>query len=546
MDAWFDEALAAAPEPSHDGDVLSFLPRLRDGDADVGRDEHVVCGITTKGSDEHESTPGASQETWLVHAAACVQYCEERLRSSQPLTLEEARRWNAARGRLVRCWLRIHPLQRQAMGNGLGVPEALCLSLGYLERSHLAPVGEPTAQAEVARSQALLRGWNDHCQFAALSEFVEALHRAAADLRAVAVLWGRSLSRAHAGMVATGRPLADMTVIAIGMDASQEFDNRAVDLRVPTATGGARAAAASPSTSDLDRELLCCVVSDTPPDPLEPTELLRLATRITLASECTRRVLPCPRPVRSCWWHGEARESQRLELRQLEQHTDALIHRYLDESVSLVVAELMRFQLLSLGAVDYMARFSGLPLHALTGASALRFDHLRRVHDLALCQRLVTLPRAAVWSRADLPPVFHDTMPTPGQRLRLVEELRNLWILVLLAQELESLYNVSWFDHYVILPQEWQRRHGWCTRRKRWGHRRRPLLVLLGGLWHVVHGTEPLECASLLDAVVLWCKLVEREFGGRTEQQIAIDALLRLWHDPQHPTDDALHEPRRH
>lgn len=541
MENWFQPA-------GKEEDETPFLGLPHLDSAGTATDETetaaVVCGISTAGSFDEHSLGKFPSEPLVCDVARCVEYCDARLREDLPLSDLETTEWEAARRRVLSYWFSSGRSQRRVMGNGLGAPELLCLCVGYLECTALPRMDEATAKRIATRGHNVLRLWNEQGRCHTLRDFVGEVQRVARELRAAAVLFGRSMMHIHPGMTATDRPLADMTVIAIGMDADQEFDNRAVDLRVPIVDAEAKkasAAAARRNKQDFDQDLLCSVIRDIPNNPTEPTELLRLATRVTIVDECLRTALPpdsVDRLVLSRqWWHGAARTTVRAELDHLHQHVSALLHRYLDETVARIVAELMRFQLLSIGAVDYMARFSAMPLHALSGASSLRFDHLRRLADLALCQRLVTLPRGASWDATDLPQEFHDALPNLVDRRHWLSELRGFWLLVLLNMELESSFGVSLLMDYVILPQDWVRRSSWWAQTRRWGHRRRPLIVCVAGVWHVYHMREALICTGIDDAVVLWCKFMQREFRGVTERRVCIDVLLRLWHSPDTATD---------
>lgn len=538
MERWFlsGDGVDDDTRPSMD------LPRLdaADGDDDADR-ATMVCGLSTTGEFDERSLGDLPSERLIGDAAHCIEHCEARLCEGRDLTDAEAAMWDAAQQRVVQCLLTHGRRQRRVMGNGLGTPEMLCLCLGYLERDALPDTGEADVRGIISRGHDVLRLWNEQGRRSTLREFVREVGHVAHGLRAAAVLLGRSLLRVHPGMTATDRPMADMTVIAIGLDADQEFDNRAVDLRVPivgAAKADTAAAAARREKHDFDQELLCSVIRDIPIEPTEPTELLRLATRLTFVDECLRATLPldCFASQRR-WWHGPARATVRAELDHLQQHVGMLLHRYLDESMARTVSELMRFQLLSIGAVDHMARFSDMPLHALNGASSLRFDHMRRLADLSLCQRLVTLPREKLWDAADLPLEFHEALPNIVDRRHWLQELRAFWLLVVLNMELESSFDVSLLQDYVILPQDWGRRSSWCTQTRRWGHRRRPLMVCVAGAWHIYHAGEALLCTGMEDAIVLWCKIMQREFQGVTERRVCIDVLLRMWHSPDDATD---------
>lgn len=432
------------------------------------------------------------------------------------------------------------------LGHGIGAPELLALCLAFLwaarrlPQLHALPTPAPDAvRGHVHAARHLLRFWTsdeEHGRLAAELRNVEST------LRRVVVLFCDHIRWFEPPMVMTERRLADATSLSIGIDIHEDFDNRVRDLTVPVVTDTGAAAASTTATPGGDEwhegaaaeeestELVCHVITDAEPSDVDPLEVLRLLTRVMGVGhmhrlyECVHATEPLPRPL------PHAADVREADCAALDAHLADLRGRHLDESVPMLVTQLTRQQLLSAGALDYEVRFSGLTRATLSAAAALRFDHMRRVSDLEVCQRLATLPLAEVFDGApDLGERFHDKLPVQHERASLKRLVRGVWTLVLLHHELRSIYDIDWLGQYVVWPQELLQRAGCAVAALRQGRPRLPLLVQLGHGW-VLHTPEGrVRAPDVRAAAVLWARHVLEAHDGKTEGNIHIRPVLEGW-----------------
>ncbi len=455
-------------------------------------------------------------------------------------------------------WLQSFARWPRAMGNGVGLPELLYLCLLYLRdavgpRLSRAPVATAHSVANVLRD--LVGHWNFVLPGSpSFEQRLMHMRKALADGKDV-VLWiSGDMDRFQPHMTSTARCVADMTVLAIGVDINEQFDNRVYDVHsgmgtnrdasvcepsrdaqpgadvLPTAS---RAVCQEPvPVADLDRQMMCTIVSDAPVSPSDPMELLRVLARsehiysisVGLLTRHARVV-----PVRDC-----AKTVHQVEREWITRHVRELLARHIDESICLDASELVRWSLLSVGALDYMARFTGLPRHSITGATALRFDHWRCVSDLAVCHQLSHVERTRIWDQGaeDAIPAIRSASEDVNIRWALLRMIRDMWTLTVLNQECQAIFGLRWMEEYVILPQDTLRMARVCTQVLRNGTLRRPLVVSLLGYWMVFDRDDRFVCEDLTVALVLWCKIMHTRFGGRTETDVNIDSLLTAWHTP--------------
>lgn len=447
-------------------------------------------------------------------------------------------------------WLRAFERWPRALGNGIGLPELLFLCLCYMRGARA--VATPSASLESVHGiAAALSGvasrWNHFLpDTPPLVEQLAHLKVLLSRGRDVLLRFCGHMDRFQPHMVQTSRRLTDMTVLAIGVDVHEQFDNRVHDLRTSVPTDakeavenntdlaiGSDSALPHATHNDADRQLMCTIISDSALSPSDPMELLRIVTRMEHSYTVAVGLLLARTKVSSAV--ESARRVHQVESECLLDHVRTLCSRHVDESICLDAAELIRWQLLSAGALDYMARFTGLPRHSITGATALRFDHWRMVQDLSACHQLAHVDRTCLWepAKTDALPALCAASDDVIVRKSLLGITQSMWTLVVLNQECQAVFGVELLKDYVILPQDLLKRARLCTQQFRRGRPRRPLIVNLLGRWMVFDRDQRYVCDSLIVALVLWCKLMCNQFKGRTESDVNIDSLLLAWHTPK-------------
>lgn len=458
-------------------------------------------------------------------AADCIRACARVLRTSDRAVLPHA---EAVAQRCRALWRASYVEWNRVCGNGLNVPDLLWLALCHLFVAstprtavhHALRTDTGCVTRVVLALRNTLQRWDQTAHHAALAAEATALEQ---QCMRVTVLWGSQpqLAEQHPAALDLHVPQSDLSALGISIDVHEEFDNRAhvgewksaADLPKPPTAAAVR------KRKHLD---------ETCGDPLEPLELLRLGSRFSFFVRW-QRALVTPRADGRLTVHTRV-VSPAAETASLRRHVQRLGASYLDATLLQRAQLLAQRGLLSLGALDHMVRFMHLHRDHVGGATAVRFDPLRRVTDLAVAHRLSQCTPAETLDAADLlpdEPKFH--LADAAQRLDVLRLLRDCWTLILLDNELCSLCDLDFLLHYVVtLSDTFHRRHLFvnATRELR---PRLPVLVRCCAQWCVHCPGEVWCCETLEDALVQWATLVRQRHQGRTEIGRDIALVLHDW-----------------
>jgi hypothetical protein len=482
-----------------------------DEDADVDdEDDHPAELGVVIGDAEAQSASDA---------AACIEACEAVLRREAPLFPGA----KAALQRLRALWRSAWTEWREAAGNGLTVPDLLWLAQCYLRLALRPDPKWPEVHATVASHvvhelRQTLRHWQHPHHHASVSIGVDSLEQRCVELT---VFWASQDALLTPEMTEVDLDNHEMSILAINMDAEEEFDNRTRDTDFK-ATESATAAAPAPAAK-RGRTLLRESVSATEQLP-DPLELVRLGSRLAFFTRLQRTlVTPLPHGRYTVTSHAATGAEQAgfqaflLQLAQFGQ---------LNEAIGRHAQLWLQRSLLSLGALDHVARFLHLEPRHVGGATAVRYDPLRQVTDLALAHKLgLSTPDEALKGLWDVNPE-RNLSACDAHHKQLAREA---WTLALLQHEFESALDLDWIDTYVVAGHELHTRRHVYQRLDYEMRPRLPVLLFACSVWCVQYPDECVKCDSLVSALLLWARTVRERHYGKTEIGRDISPQLDAW-----------------
>ncbi len=447
-----------------------------------------------------ECTPDVAAGDACAAVAACVDF----LRTAAPAAVLKGAAAGFQRARQV--WRRRYVDWKMPCGNGLNVPDLLWLAQCHMAVCAVARNGGSTgvsaaeADAVLRECVATLRGWDSPTRHTQLAAGLNTLEQRA--MWAV-VFWGGRDDHLTPALLSVDLSQHDVSALSIGLDVHAALDNRAHTSEWKADQTAAAAAQQPVNTAPEGASL----------SALSPVLLVTLSSRVSFFCRLQLAVVR-PRAGECVVHRGYAAHVNAR--RRLQLHTAGLARQHLRS-------------LAAPGALEHHLRLLRTEWERVGGGTVVRSDVARRIEDLAashkVSQLLVEdLLAADAVRHVELGAGEHTG---PVERGEVLQLLRDVWTLVLLHNELDSLYYVPFLEHYVVLQQDLRERAAVYTAATRELRPRLPVLLRCCAAWCVHCPAEVWVCATLEEALVLWAKLVLERHAGRTEADVDIASTLR-------------------
>lgn len=449
-------------------------------------------------------------------AAACIEACERVLAQEEPL-FEGAQ---AAYQRVRALWRSAWTEWNTSAGNGLCVADLLWLAQCYLRvclrvEPRLPDVHVTVAAQVLQQVRQTLQLWSHPQHHASVAVGVDALEQRCAELT---VFWAAHHAALTPEMTDVEAESHQASILAINMDADEEYDNRTRDDDYKSADTPV------PPKPPPPKRARSHLQETAPPDdqPPDPLELVRLGSRLAYFTRL-QRVLVTPLPGR---YVVTAHVAAAPEIEALHTH---LLHLaklgQFSEPLGRLAQLWLQRSLLSLGALDHAARFLHLDPRHVGGSTAVRYDPCRSLLDLALAHKLsLSTPVDALSGVWD--PILRNLDACDTHHKQLA---RDAWILALVQNRFESDLDIDWLETYVVPAHELHTRSTVFQRTERELVPRLPVLLFTCSVWCVQYPNECVKCENLYSALLLWAQWVRERHGNATETGRDITRITQAW-----------------
>jgi len=452
-------------------------------------------------------------------AALAIDMCNRFLhRASATDTLPGA---GQALLRARRLWRETYYLWRMPCGNGLNIPDLL-----WLAQSHLfvcsqvrglagtTAVDTPAAHAVLNELVQTLRNWDSPARHGLAAANWPVLERRAMH---TAVFWGRQRESFRPDFMDVDLSHHDVSSLSIGIDVHEALDNRTHTMEWKDQQSEQRAA--EQARQAVERR----AVHNRLDGKLDASAL----TLITVGSRCSfflhlQLALVRPVPER----YAVHTSGTRHDTQACRAHLVHLQQLYTDDSLLAQGMKLVQRALLAPGAVEHHLRLLRTLWHKQGGAAVLRSDVARRVPDLAVAHRITQATLAEVF-QAEAPERWTLSEAFDANARREVHQLvRDVWLVLMLHNEIDSTYLVDWMGQYVVLQCDLRERDAVYVRPTRHGRPRLPVLLRVAASWCVHYPSEVWAFGTLEAAIVQWASLVQTRHEGRTETGVDLSPTL--------------------